>query len=339
MAEPGHNGGPPLVERNFRKRWAQALFSHPKKPTGCVAMAFLIYTRMDAQGEGAVIPDVEFISACGVSDGSIRNFKRWLVDHGFIEIRLRGRRGYGSEFAARIPASIAGIHEQDYRQQVPVTATPLPAMDAGKSGLPATPAANGNIERTQAAKTELPAAIAGNFDERPSRVLDNNLNFSGGEIGRISSPPVVPPLSPTPTERSWPSGKPMFEDPYDRVKLDQAGRPILFNGLRQEWIDRFDGDEGRLELALIEIAVSLQPNSRRPLEAQVTSLLAKKLGTKKDWDKRSAARDQSRPRADAKPARELNAGEKIRAALRGGDVSAEPEFPALKTIAVEWSRS
>jgi hypothetical protein len=157
-APSNHNGGPPLAERNFKKRWAVSLFNHPdKKPMGSIAMAFLIYTRMDGQGCGATISDAEFMFHCGVSDGSVRVFKRWLIENEFIRISIRGRRGSRSEFQATIPAAsaaivddtdsdipavVAGNTERDYRQSSPVKRSGIPANAAGK---PEMAAANAGI--------------------------------------------------------------------------------------------------------------------------------------------------------------------------------------------------
>lgn len=153
MTGVGHNGGPPIDAPKFsKKRWALAIFSHPKKPHGAVAMAFKIFVEMDADGNGAVISDEEFRLCCGVSDGSCRVFKRWLLKEGFIQIALRGRRGRGSEFTATIPAAtaaiseaeaapIAGNEESEYRQPMPVDNHGLPATNAGNAGIPAVPAA------------------------------------------------------------------------------------------------------------------------------------------------------------------------------------------------------
>lgn len=133
-------GNNPPKDRTFKKRWAIALFARQDKPAGAVAMGFKLYMEMDSQGHGATISDAEFQVACGVSDGSCRVFKRWLVNNGFVQVRVRGRRGYRSEFLATIPegaipAAIAGIEAEEYRQ-------PIPAEKLnGGAKLPATTAA------------------------------------------------------------------------------------------------------------------------------------------------------------------------------------------------------
>ncbi len=149
----GHNNPPSDTIRNFKRRWAETLFSHPKKPYGAVAMGFKLFVEMDHQGRGAVISDLEFIAACGVSDGSCRTFKKWLLDHGFIRISVRGQRGRKSTFQAvlpaadvasnpqAIPAAPASISE-DYRQPLPAIKMQIPAAVAGNAEIPATCAEN-----------------------------------------------------------------------------------------------------------------------------------------------------------------------------------------------------
>lgn len=79
-----------------------------------------------------------------------------------------------------------------------------------------------------------------------------------------------------------------LQPPYDRVQYAN-GRLTLFNGLKAFWLDKFDGDEERLELALVQAAGFVQPNSTRPLEAQVSSQLARSAADKRDRDMRYAA--------------------------------------------------
>lgn len=98
----GHNGGPAIAPFS-KKRWAMTLFTAPDKPPGAVAMAFKLYMEMDASGSGATISNAEFMLASGLPDSSCRKFKGWLVEHGFIQVTVRGRRGGRSEFKATIP--------------------------------------------------------------------------------------------------------------------------------------------------------------------------------------------------------------------------------------------
>jgi hypothetical protein len=168
----GDNGGPPLVDRTFKKRWAFALFARPDKPAGAVAMGFKIYMEMDSLGRGATISDAEFMVACGVSDGSCRVFKRWLLGNGFIQIMKRGYRGHRSEFMAtipgeqipaalaaigiEIPAANAGSNGEEYRQPMPAETNHLPATTAAIPEVAASPAA---IPPPARARIEPPSGV------------------------------------------------------------------------------------------------------------------------------------------------------------------------------------
>jgi hypothetical protein len=162
----GDNGGPPLVDRTFKKRWAFALFARPDKPAGAVAMGFKIYMEMDSAGRGATISDAEFMVACGVSDGSCRVFKRWLLSNGFIQIMKRGYRGHRSEFMAtipgeQIPAALAAIGIE------------IPAANAGSNGeeyRQPMPAETNNLPATTAAISEVAAPVAGIPPRAPARI-------------------------------------------------------------------------------------------------------------------------------------------------------------------------
>ena len=168
----GNNPPPdPKPDRTFKKRWAYALFSRPDKPAGAVAMGFKLYMEMDSQGRGATISDAEFQVSCGVSDGSCRVFKRWLVNSGFIQILVRGRRGYRSEFLATIPedeiAAADAASNSEYRHPIPVENHEKPQIQ------PATTAAipeNGGASR---ARIEPPSGV--------NISLDNNKLASSGD--------------------------------------------------------------------------------------------------------------------------------------------------------------
>lgn len=73
-----------------------------------------------------------------------------------------------------------------------------------------------------------------------------------------------------------------------RVQIVDAQIRIV-DDLWAFWLERFGGDAGRLDLALIEVAGRIQPNSSRPLEAQVSSQLARIAAERHDRDRRYAA--------------------------------------------------
>ncbi len=77
-------------------------------------------------------------------------------------------------------------------------------------------------------------------------------------------------------------------------------RLVLHNGTRAEWLKRFDGDETRLDLALVTAANYVQPSGNKSLEVQVAAQLARQVSDKLDKDARYAAttkaKQQAKPR-------------------------------------------
>lgn len=66
----------------------------------------------------------------------------------------------------------------------------------------------------------------------------------------------------------------------------ENGALILRGAAHAYWLERCGFDHERLELALVEASSGIQPNSRRPLEAQAGKQLASYLLRKKDSDAR-----------------------------------------------------
>ena len=82
------------------------------------------------------------------------------------------------------------------------------------------------------------------------------------------------------------------------------GAVKLFNGTRTKWLEEFDGDAKALDLALIEIAHDVQPNSPRPLTAQVEKHLARIVRNERQQSKRYASaieRNQAAKTGKPKP--------------------------------------
>lgn len=159
----GHNGPP--RDRNFKRQWASAVFACANKPVGAVAMAFRLFIDMNSEGKGIALTDLELAEACGVSDRSVRTFKSWLVNAGFIRILARGGRGGQTEYQACLPGSIQ------------------PEKSAGQSDIqPATISGNSRLNRKTfpEIEIELPEKISGQNDQPekssgyPSRVEYNN---------------------------------------------------------------------------------------------------------------------------------------------------------------------
>lgn len=298
MSSIGHNGGPALAPRNFKKRWASAVFAHPEKPMGAVAMAFKLYMEMEADGTGAVVSDRDFADACNVSERACQNFKRWLLDSGFVVIQMKGHKGRANTFRATIPgeeltapnavhrdgtaapravddarstapravndarstAPIAG-NNRDQRHALPEIETRSTAPRADDAGLTAPHAVN-----------PPPRALVPAYLELPSEVV----------ISREESPPTPSNVQPV---SNW-------RNAFGADDADIAfvhGKLALANGTRVFWLDRFGGDEAALDLALIEAAGSLQPSGNAGLKLQVERKLASIARDRLDRDRRYAA--------------------------------------------------
>ncbi len=92
-------------------------------------------------------------------------------------------------------------------------------------------------------------------------------------------PPYSPPLVPSPSRKCDPDG----------VTWDASSKTILLDaGNRAFWLGLFEGDADRLDLALIEAAGSVQPNSRQLLALQVGRSLSRIVADRKDRDRRYA---------------------------------------------------
>lgn len=287
MSSIGHNGGPALAPRNFKKRWASAVFAHPEKPMGAVAMAFKLYMEMEADGTGAVVSDRDFADACNVSERACQNFKRWLLDRGFVIIQMKGHKGRANTFRATIPgeeltapnathrdgsaapravndarstAPIAG-NNRDQRHVLPEIDSRSAAPRADDAGLAAPNAGN-----------PPPRALVPAYLELPSEVV----------ISREESPPTPSNVQPV---SDWRSA--FGADDADIAFVH--GKLALANGTRVFWLGRFGGDEDALDLALIEAAGSLQRNGNVGLKLQVERKLASIARDRLDRDRRYAA--------------------------------------------------
>jgi len=105
-------------------------------------------------------------------------------------------------------------------------------------------------------------------------------------------PPYSPPLVPSPPKRCNPDG----------VTWDASSKTIrLDDGNRAFWLDLFEGDADRLDLALIEAAGAIQPNSRQLLALQVGRSLSRIVADRKDRDRRYAKAASSKQAEPRKP--------------------------------------
>lgn len=149
---------------------------------GAVAMGFKLYMEMDGQGKGATVSDAEFQVACGVSDGACRTFKRWLVNAGFIQIVVRGRRGYRSEFLATIPedhiaaaaAAWKAEHKLSNRQPIPVE------NHENHASLPATTAAIPSQGASSCARIEPPSGVNNIIKQTTTTTVESEAEGGSG---------------------------------------------------------------------------------------------------------------------------------------------------------------
>lgn len=92
------------------------------------------------------------------------------------------------------------------------------------------------------------------------------------------------------------------EPEHETVRIE-AGAVVLVNGTRAEWLARFGGDAEGLDLALIQVAGQIQPNSRsHSVEQQANRHLARIVQERRDRDRRY--RDvaaQNAAKGNAKP--------------------------------------
>lgn len=93
-----------------------------------------------------------------------------------------------------------------------------------------------------------------------------------------------------------------------RIKLGQE--------LWDFWLPQFD-DQPSLELALIEAAAYIQPNSSKPLEAQVSAQLARRARDRRERDTRYARAASSRPPQTAQQSR-IDKSREVLAMIRKG---------------------
>lgn len=94
--------------------------------------------------------------------------------------------------------------------------------------------------------------------------------------------------------------------PGERVRFEN-GRLELCSDLVNFWLGEFGGDQKNLDLALIQSAAYVQPNSSRPLEAQIGSQLARMVRDTRDRDKRYAAAVTAKTASPPKQAKKSTA--------------------------------
>lgn len=265
----GHNSGTADESRqqSIRTRWAKALFDDKDTPSYVIAMAWVIHWYTARDGSGAAISNQQFQDMCGISQPTATRGKRWLRDNGYVQLKV-GKGDEKTRFQITLPERPAddGVITQTTQQE-----TTQPQMTRGHH-------------------TDHPGVICGlqHIQERDSGYIQDNRRAAakpknGNDFWKQALNPQE-------------HGSVSFEN----------GKLTLLNGTRAEWLQRFEGDETRLDLALIQIASFLQPNSGRPLKTQVSSQLARIAGEKHDRDARyahAARANKPPPAGKAKPSR------------------------------------
>lgn len=211
----------------------------------------------------------ELASVTGISGRTFDKHKRDLLKDGWVLVARRtGGRGKGIEVSPAVngtPVKFTDVSVENPREICARLAQQTPAIiaDVLRTETPAETAPLLGETPANLADISTPRAFAPAQKELPSEVV-----IYQGDI---------PPLSPMPVYGYG-----------DRASFEN-GQITLHNGLRQFWLDKFDGDAERLDLALIQAAGYIQPHSRKPIEAQVGAQLARAVADKIDRDKRYAA--------------------------------------------------
>lgn len=289
-ATVGHNGGPPLEEpthkQTLRTRWAKALFADEETPSAVIAMCWAIHWYSKPDGSGAALSNEQFVAMCGVSLSSAKRGKKWLRDEGFVTLRP-GDGITKTQFQMTIPPS----REEKRRGITGDTLGAHPDLPAHTDPVHTEP--EGVHHDLPPVHHEPPreVTVTPYIQERESRSIQEPIQ----ECADAPTTEVRTEVKPSP--KSAPnSGKafwsaafaPKEPEPHDDVQFVD-GIVVLLNGTRNEWLLQFQGDEADLNLALIEIAAEIQPNSSIPVKAQVARKLAQMTRKRREQDKRYAA--------------------------------------------------
>lgn len=157
--------------------------------------------------------------------------------------------------------------------------------------------------RNSGSGTEVPPGTTGpELQDRPgtqvpkTELQDRN---SGSEPSRAHATKETLRVTPSLEVKKIPQ-TPKFDFDVPRVRFAD-GRLTLNAELRKFWLDEFANDAKRLDLALIEIGGRIQPNNSRPLEAQVSSQLARIVADRRDRDQRYQSAVVANAAAKASP--------------------------------------
>jgi hypothetical protein len=249
----GHNGGPDLDEpkQSIRTRWAKALFADPDTPAYVMAIAWAIHWYSRSDGTGAALSNAQLEVICGIGPASATRGKTWLRDKGYVQLRAG-----------------TGITKTQFRMVIPEMRV-IPEMtpshsDPHQSDDPTPNQADEGHQRDE----------GGHHTDDP-RVIPQMTNIQERNSGGIQDYKKGKAADKVDGKTFWQEAL----NPDSHSVSFENGKLKLLNGERTRWLTEFGGDERRLDLALIQIAPYLQPNTRRPLLAQVESQLARLLGS------------------------------------------------------------
>lgn len=270
----GHNGGPDIDGRRptLRTLWAKALFEDPDTPSYVMAIAWAIHWYSRKDGTGAALSNDQLCLICGVSEDSATRGKRWLRDHGYVELHV-GNGRLKTQFAMRIPTAeereeLRKQREEAQAARVRTQRTLVKPLTAEAAPLP---------QRTQGPQTaEAGSATSGN--------VYRNYNQEGF---RNNTRTTKRDLNPT-VQNPWRQAL----NPDSAVNPDivfSGGKITLVNGTRSRWLIEFGDDPKRLDLALTQAANWIQPNTQKPIAMQVEAQLARIAAEKHDKDTRYRA--------------------------------------------------
>lgn len=212
---------------------------------------------------------------CGLSEQQFSSASGSLQRRGLIQVQ-RHRNAPQTVIIGALP-----MHEQPLNPVAPEIRSSV-NQEHGNSG-------NRNPETPETGTPENPVD---DIYTAPVSAQESSQANAGG------MPAHVKPIT------SWSTAFAVKPEPeHASVGWTEAGALQLFNGTRQLWLERFGNDAERLDLALIEIAGEIHPNSRKDLSADVQARLARKAADKLDRDQRyraavaanAAQRNQPKP--------------------------------------------
>lgn len=273
----GHNGGPEIYVREIKKLTAiEAVLKNPKFNQTQALILIGLIVRSDEAYKNA-FPGATTLALYAKVNRTQTVFAALKDLEETFKLIKRESRGQGRSnsynvLPDRIMDAVVQAHEE---------------RKAAKQAEKETQVA----ERTEKEKPSAPTA--------PGRQTDRAAERTPTRCVQRTTDPVTYPVEKKEPESSgsnfW---KNALGPPSD--VLVEGGKVTLVNGFRIRWLEEFGGSEKDLNLALLQAAPYIQPNSNRTLEVQVSSQLARIVREKRDKDARYAAAS-GKPAKSAKP--------------------------------------